>query len=144
MVDEADPDWETVAHGHKFNHKYGFGKLDAYKLVEAAKDFQHVKPQAWYHSQPVIVEREIPDNDMEGVTSVVSVMEDHLRNENFEQVEHVQIQMNLTHERRGDITIDLISPNSIISHIATKRKFDTSTEGMVGWYFMSVKHWYPP
>ena len=142
IIDERDADWETVANGRQFNHKYGFGKLDAYKLVEAAKEFQHVKPQAWFHSQQVIVEQDIPDNDVEGVTSVVSVTEEYLRTENFEMVEHVQVKMNLTHQRRGDITIDLISPNGIISHIATKRKFDTSSDGMIGWYFMSVKHWY--
>jgi subtilisin-like proprotein convertase family protein len=50
--------------------------------------------------------------------------------------------MNLTHQRRGDIVIDLTSPEGIVSHIATKRKFDTSGDGMVGWFFMSVKHWY--
>jgi len=142
IVDETDEDWVTVMDGRKFNHKYGFGKLDAYKLVEAAKTFEHVKPQAWYHSEKVVVEKDIPDNTNEGLTSVVTVTPDNLKADNFEKVEHLQILMNLTHQRRGDIVIDLISPTGQISHICTKRKFDTSTDGMVGWYFMSVKHWY--
>ncbi len=133
-----------MANGRQFNHKYGFGKLDTYKLVEAAKEFQHVKPQAWYHSQQVIVEQDIPDNDKEGVISVVPIIEEFLQRENFEMVEYVQVQMNLTHQRRGDVTIDLISPNGIISYIIIKRKFDTSSDGIVGWYFMSIKYWYIP
>jgi len=141
MVDETDEDWITVTDGRKFNHKYGFGKLDAYKLVEAAKTFEHVKPQAWYHSEKVVVEENIPDNTVEGLTSLVTVTPDKLAADNFEKVEHVQILMNLTHQRRGDVVIDLLSPSGQVSHICTKRKFDTSADGMVGWYFMSVKHW---
>jgi kexin len=60
----------------------------------------------------------------------------------LEVVEHVQVWMNMTHPRRGDVVIDLISPRGVVSHICTKRKFDVSGEGMAGWYFMSVKHWY--
>jgi kexin len=140
MVDENDADWETVANGRKFNHKYGFGKLDAWTLVEEAKTFEHVKPQAWHHARTVVVEEDIPD-DAALVTSYVSVGEDDLRGSNLERVEHVQVRMNLTHARRGDVVIDLISPEGIVSHICTSRKFDTSTAGMVDWYFMSVKHW---
>jgi len=46
IVDDTDADWVEVANGHKFNHKYGYGKLDAYKLVKAAKTFEKVKLQA--------------------------------------------------------------------------------------------------
>jgi kexin len=141
MVDDDDADWETVANGRKFNHKYGFGKLDAWKLVEEAKTFEHVKPQAWHHAPTVVVEEDIPDT-AEVVTSFVSVGTDDLRGSNLERVEHVQVRMNLTHTRRGDVVIDLISPEGIVSHICTSRKFDTSNAGMVDWYFMSVKHWY--
>jgi len=142
IVDESDPDWDVVANGRRFNHKYGFGKLDAYKLVEAAKTFEHVKPQAWFHSPPIIIEQEIPDNNLDGLVSVMSVFPDELKGNNFEKVEHIQVLMNLTHQRRGDVVIDLTSPEGIVSHIATRRKFDTSKDGMVGWFFMSVKHWY--
>jgi len=142
IVDESDPDWETVMDGHRFNHKYGFGKLDAYKLVEAAKDFEHVKPQAWFHSETVSIEEDIRDNNADGITSILQVTADDLKAHNLEKVEHVQVRVNLTHERRGDVVIDLTSPMGIVSHICTKRKFDTSNVGMQDWYFMSVKHWY--
>ena len=143
MVDDTDSDWETVANGRKFNHKYGFGKLDAYKLVEAAKTFEHVKPQAWHHGRQIVLEEDVPDNQGDGLTSVIAITPEDLKGSNLERVEHVQVRMNLTHTRRGDVVIDLISPEGIISHICTSRKFDSSPAGMVDWYFMSVKHWYP-
>ena len=127
IVDESDPDWETVANGRKFNHKYGYGKLDAYKLVEAAKTFEHVKPQAWHHSKEIIIEQDIPDNNAEGLTSVIEILPNDLKESNLEVIEHVQVWMNLTHQRRGDVVIDLISPRGVVSHICTKRKFDAST-----------------
>jgi kexin len=144
MVDKEDPDWEDVANGKKFNHKYGFGKLDAWKLVEAARDWEHVKPQAWFHSPDVVVEEDIPDNNPEGISNVLVVTKEMLGESNLEKVEHVQVKMNLTHQRRGDVVVDLTSPAGVVSHLATNRKFDTSSSGMVDWYFMSVKHWYPP
>ena len=144
MVDDTDSDWETVANGRKFNHKYGFGKLDAYKLVEAAKTFEHIKPQAWHHGREIVVEKDVPDNQGDALTSVIAITPEDLRRSNLERVEHVQVRINLTHTRRGDVVIDLISPEGIISHICTSRKFDSSPAGMVDWYFMSVKHWYPP
>jgi kexin len=140
LVDEMDSDWETVVNGRKFNHKYGFGKLDAYKLVEAAKTFEHVKPQAWHHSKRMELEYEIPDTG-DAVDSTIMVTEEDLRESNLEKVEHVQVKINLSHRRRGNVVVDLVSPEGVVSHLATARSHDRSTDGMVDWYFMSVKHW---
>ena len=116
--------------------------MDAYKLVEAAKKFRHVKPQAWHHSHEVSIERDIPDNDVKGLTSVIRILPNDLKASNLQVIEHIQVRVNLTHQRRGDVVIDLISPTGVVSHICTKRKYDVSSDGMVGWFFMSVKHWY--
>jgi kexin len=142
LVDEMDSDWETVVNRRKFNHKYGFGKLDAYKLVEAAKTFEHVKPQAWHHSKrmELELEHEIPDTG-DAVDSTIMVTEEDLRESNLEKVEHVQVKINLSHRRRGNVVVDLVSPEGVVSHLATAWSHDRSTDGMVDWYFMSVKHW---
>ncbi len=39
QVDSADSGWTTNGGGHKFNHKYGFGVVDAEKAVNTAKTF---------------------------------------------------------------------------------------------------------
>ena len=139
-VDEKDPDWVKTAGGFKFNHKYGFGKLDAYHIVELAKTFKSVKPQAWYESGKVNADAEIP-MDHSYTESVFLVDLDSLKNENFERLEHVTVTVNIEHPRRGDVIIDLVSPHGTVSNLATSRIHDGSTQGFQNWTLMSVKHW---
>ncbi|WVQ93527.1 hypothetical protein IAU59_000601 [Kwoniella sp. CBS 9459] len=50
---DDDPDWEKTAAGRMFSYKYGYGKLDAGLLVEAAEQWKLIKPQAWFDSPAV-------------------------------------------------------------------------------------------
>ncbi|KAF8469631.1 peptidase S8/S53 domain-containing protein [Kalaharituber pfeilii] len=140
QVQDSDPDWETTAIGKKFNHRYGYGSLDAYAIVEAAKTWQLVKPQAWFHSPLLVVNTAIPEGSV-GLRSHISINAEDLKSANFERVEHVTVTINLRHQRRGDVMVDLISPKGIVSHIATARRDDNSPHGYDNWTFMSVKHW---
>jgi len=45
VIDPQDRDWQMTGAGYYFSHKYGFGKLDSYAIVEMAKTFQHVTEQ---------------------------------------------------------------------------------------------------
>lgn len=139
-VNEDDEDWHETTIGKKFNHKYGYGKLDAYKLVQAAKKWKGVKPQAWYHSAVHHVDHAIPNGD-KGLSTTIEVTADELAKANIARLEHVTITMDLNHTRRGDLEVDLISPKGIVSKIATQRPRDSSSEGYKEWTFMSVKHW---
>lgn len=141
MVQEQDQDWETTAIGKRFNHRYGYGSLDAWAIVEAAKTWQLVKPQAWFHSPILVVQHDIPEGNI-GLKSHININTEDLKGANFARVEHVTVTINLTHGRRGDISVDLISPEGIVSHIATARRDDSSQGGYDNWTFMSVKHWY--
>ncbi|KAI5798826.1 peptidase S8/S53 domain-containing protein [Geopyxis carbonaria] len=139
-VDLEDDDWDTTVIGKKFNHKYGYGKLDAYAIVEAAKDFESVKPQAWFHSPTLTLKKAIPEGD-KGLKTQIAITKEQLEDANFERVEHVTVKMNAKHGRRGDMSVDLISPKGIVSHIATARSNDDSPAGYRNWEFMTVKHW---
>ncbi|KAI5821099.1 peptidase S8/S53 domain-containing protein [Pyronema omphalodes] len=140
VFNEDDGLWEKTASGQLFSHRYGFGKLDAYAIVQAAKEFKQVKPQAWYKSPVLSVNHEIPQG-AGGLKSEFKVTKEMLQKANLERIEHVQVHMNAKHGRRGDMSVDLISPEGIISHIATRRDQDSSTAGYKDWNFMSVKHW---
>ncbi|KAL7276153.1 pheromone processing endoprotease [Rhizina undulata] len=139
-VNEDDPDWETTAIGKKFNHKYGYGKLDAWAIVQAAKTFESVKPQAWFNSPILKVNAPIPEGT-KGLKSQIQVTKEDISSANVERLEHVTVTMNLKHGQRGDVSVDLISPKGVTSRIATARKYDKSTAGYGDWTFMSVKHW---
>lgn len=131
---------KTPTLGRSFSHQYGYGKLDAYAIVEAAKTWKLVKPQAWFYSPWMHVKHDIPQGD-KGLASTFEVTEQMLKDANFERVEHITLTMNVKHQRRGDLSVELISPEGMTSHLSTARRDDDDTTGYADWTFMSVAHW---
>jgi kexin len=136
---DAD-DWKPTSIGRSFSHTFGYGKIDTYGAVELAKTWTKVKPQAWFFSPLLEVKRGIPQGE-EGLSTTFDITEDMLKEANLERLEHVTVTMNVNHTRRGDLSVDLISPAGFVSHIATTRKLDLASTGYVDWTFMSVAHW---
>ena len=139
-IHEDDGSWQNTTVGRRFSHMYGYGKIDAYRFVQAAKSWETVKPQAWFHSPWLNVQHKIPEGD-QGLASSFEVTEKMLQKDNLERLEHVTVTMNIEHTRRGDLSVDMISPSGLISHLATNRAHDTAPEGYDDWTFMSVLHW---
>lgn len=139
-VDLETGEWQTTSIGKQFSHTFGYGKIDTWASVEAAKTFQNVKPQAWYYSPWIHVHQAIPQGD-EGLAVSFEVTPEMLQEANLERLEHVTVTMNVEHTKRGDLSVDLISPDKIVSHLAATRRLDTSAEGYDDWTFMSVVHW---
>lgn len=59
-------------------------------------------------------------------------------------MEHVQIIVNLTTPKRGDIEIEIRSPSGTSSTLLTKRPKDNSGLGFNNWPFMTVHFWGEP
>src|SRR5687767_2506300 len=114
--DLKDPEWELNTAGRYFSHKYGYGLLDAYTIIQNAKTFKNLGPQVFLEMPIVKVNEKIP-MDNEGIISSIQVTQDELDDVEFGRLEHVTVTVNIQHTRRGDIQVDLISPNGIISHI---------------------------
>ncbi|KAG5929098.1 hypothetical protein E4U42_007132 [Claviceps africana] len=132
--------WQQTAIGKQFSHVFGYGKIDSYNLVQKAKTWKKVKPQAWYFSPWLHVKRAIPEGT-HGLIVSFDVTEDMIKTANLARLEHVTVTMNVNHTRRGDISVDLVSPANVVSHIATARKDDNKKAGYVDWTFMTVAHW---
>jgi kexin len=139
-IDNEQYEVQTTAIGKKFSHTFAYGKLDAEKIVALAKDWKLVKPQAWFYSPWQHVKQDLPQGD-EGLVVSFEVTKDMLKDANFERVEHVTVTMNVEHTRRGDLSVDLISPHGVVSHIAVTRERDEARAGYKDWTFMSVAHW---
>jgi kexin len=140
-IDPENGEWQTTTIGRKFSHTFGYGKIDTWAAVEAAKTFKNVKPQAWYYSPWIHVNQDIPQGDV-GLAVTIDVIGDMLKDANLERVEHVTVTMNVEHGKRGDLSVELISPDGVTSHLSATRRYDVSTEGYADWTFMSVVHWY--
>ncbi|KAI8656457.1 hypothetical protein NCS56_01249800 [Fusarium sp. Ph1] len=136
--DEANQ--QDTAIGKKFSHTFGYGKIDSWALVEKAKDWELVKPQTWYFSPWIHVKKPIPEG-RDGLSVTFEVTKDMLKDANVARLEHVTVTMNVEHQRRGDLSVDLISPENVVSHLAVSRERDAKAEGYVDWTFMSVVHW---
>jgi kexin len=78
----------------------------------------------------------------EGITSTFTVTRDMLDESNLEKLEHITARVWITHDRRGDVEVELKSPNGIVSVLARARRFDEDSTGFDGWKFMSLRHWY--
>ena len=135
-----EEDWQKTYIGKKYSHTYAYGKLDAYALVEAAKNWKSVKPQAWYTTPWQHVKHPIPQGN-KGLASTFEVTPEMLKKANVARLEHVQVTMNVEHTKRGDLSVDLISPKGVISHLSATRRRDDRSAGYVDWTFMSVVHW---
>ncbi|KAK2865354.1 hypothetical protein FQN49_003666 [Arthroderma sp. PD_2] len=141
-VHESDGSWQTRAgsDGKMFSHDWGYGKIDAYGLVQKASNWTLVKPQAWFHSPWQKVHDDIPEGH-KGLSSYYTVTPDMLRKANIARLEHVTVTMNVNHTRRGDLSVELVSPEGMVSHLSTPRMPDDRGTGYVDWEFMSVAHW---
>ncbi|KAJ2906436.1 hypothetical protein MKZ38_001796 [Zalerion maritima] len=139
-LDNPDLAWQTTAIGKKFSHSFGYGKLDAWRLVDIARTWEKVKPQSWLWSPWIHVNQDIPQGQT-GLQVDYEVTEQMMKDANLARLEHITITMNAEHTRRGDMSVDLISPSGVVSHIATNRKLDSSKEGYADWTFMTVAHW---
>ena len=76
-----------------------------------------------------------------GVTSRMTVTRELLAENNFGTLEHITVKVWISHTRRGEVEVELVSPNGVKSVLAGQRKYDQSADGFPGWTFMTVKHW---
>jgi subtilisin-like proprotein convertase family protein len=130
--DPTDPDWTLNGAGLPVNHKYGFGAIDAATAVALAAGWTSVAPLSSVDSGTIDVNQAIPDQNSAGISS------SHLLTQNV-RVERVEVVLNATHSRRGQLEIVLTSPSGTQSVLA-------EPHGDIGpnysnWVFTSVRHW---
>lgn len=110
-----------------------------------------MKPQAWVELPAVQVGNgtstlngEMSDGLAivpDGVTSTITITQEDLDQNNFEALEHITVRVWITHDRRGDVEVEIVSPNGVKSILAARRRDDADRDGYPAWRFMSVKHW---
>ena len=61
--DPNDSGWNTNGAGHEFNHKYGFGVIDAGHAVSLAENWTNLGPEVNISSGTISVSQSIPDNE---------------------------------------------------------------------------------
>ena len=108
-VDSSSSGWITNGAGHPFNHDYGFGRLDAEAAVLAAKNWINVGTEV-SHTQSSTPNQTIPASGST-LTDTINVSQDII-------IETIEIPFISNHTWRGDLSIELTSPEGTTATLA--------------------------
>ncbi|KAI9018202.1 peptidase S8/S53 domain-containing protein [Hyaloraphidium curvatum] len=139
-VNTADGSWDTLASGKRYSPKYGFGRVDAFAMVDTARNWKNVPAQT---SIPYIgqqVGKRIP-HGATGVSETITITPGAVAAARLGTVEHVLVYVTVTHPTRGQLSYEIVSPSGIRSIIGEARPYDVSSQGLSNWTFMSLKYW---
>jgi subtilisin family serine protease len=96
---------EGTYDGNGHSQWFGYGKVNAFKAVQAAQQLRAVASSTTKQiKQQNDSQIGIPDNDKRGVKSAITITETSL-------VQNIQVTVNITHDFLGDLEIYLIAPN---------------------------------
>jgi subtilase family serine protease/subtilisin-like proprotein convertase family protein len=129
-----DPGWTSGPFPH--SETFGFGLVDALAAVTAARTWRSLGQGEDVLEMQSLPGASIPAATPAGVTDEIVI--DPTPFDDF-TVEHVSVLVRITHPRRGDLEITLISPAGVESRLATPRPADAGVD--LDWMFGSVRHW---
>ncbi|XP_011147537.1 furin-like protease 1 isoform X3 [Harpegnathos saltator] len=128
-------DWVVNGVGRNVSHSFGYGLMDATAMVRLAKRWRTVPEQHRCEVSAPHSGRSIPPKSQLSLDLHVK----ECSGVNF--LEHVQAKVSLMATRRGDLQIQLTSPQGTKSTLLAKRPHDVSKAGFSQWPFMSVHTW---
>ncbi|XP_029301756.1 proprotein convertase subtilisin/kexin type 7 [Cottoperca gobio] len=133
-------DWRMNGAGFNHSHQHGFGVLNAWRLVNAAKVWESVPFLVSYQSSIIIEDVSIPAYPDEMIrTWKVSAAD--LRQSGMETLEHVAVTVTITNPCRGNVEIVLVCPSGMASVIGARRAIDRDPTGYNDWTFSTVRCW---
>ncbi len=132
--DPGNPSWEKNGFGHDISYDYGFGAIDARNSALLADCWINVGPEQVVEYIDSL-EGPIPDNNVGGFRRDLHVTE-RLR------VEHVELELEIDHEYRGDLVITLTSPSGTVSKFTELRNDPGNHFDNV--VFTTVRSWDEP
>ncbi|XP_075956060.1 proprotein convertase subtilisin/kexin type 7 [Anarhichas minor] len=137
---DSSADWRVNGAGFHHSHQHGFGVLNAWRLVNAAKVWESVPFLVSYQSSVIKEEAPIPNYPDELVrTWKVSAAD--LRHSGMETLEHVAVTVTINHPCRGSVEIVLVCPSGMASIIGARRAIDRDPSGYQDWTFSTVRCW---
>lgn len=134
----SDLDWTTNGAGFDVNHKYGFGRVDAAAAVQLAKNWTNLDTETSYTSPVKNVNAAIPANGST-LSSDIYVSDDI-------KIESVEVIVNARHNYRGDIVLELVSPDGTVSTLLGARANDgdsdsTTIQRIDNYSFLTMRNW---
>ncbi|CAH3150856.1 unnamed protein product [Pocillopora meandrina] len=122
--------WQQNKAGFYFSKFYGFGLMDAGRMVNLAKNWTQV---------PLQRKCEIAGSGRQ-IPNTVSV---EVKNCEIKFLEHVQIRVDLNFSRRGDLLLHLKSPSNTTCPLTRDRFADNFQKftNLTDWFITTLFHW---
>ncbi|XP_033832985.1 proprotein convertase subtilisin/kexin type 7 [Periophthalmus magnuspinnatus] len=137
---DSGADWRVNGAGFHHSHQHGFGLLNAWRLVNAAKVWESVPFLVSYQSP--LIKEEVPILTYPGeLIRTWNVTADDLKHSGMRTLEHVAVTVTITHPCRGNVEIILMCPSSMTSVIGARRAIDKDAGGYQDWTFSTVRCW---
>ncbi len=135
--DINDPEWAGL-----FNHKYGFGVIDATAAVRMASTWASVGDTRSLKRCDISSEEFAAIAD--GGEALKNTL--NLKDCAITAIEYVKVAVKIDHEYSGDLQIDLVAPSGSLSNFSTPRLCASSERSsnqcgsLAQWSFGSVRH----
>lgn len=133
-------DWRVNGAGFHHSHQHGFGVLNAWRLVNAAKVWESVPFLVSYQSSVIKEEARIP-NYFDELIRTWKVSAADLSLSGMETLEHVAVTVTIAHPCRGNVEVVLVCPSGMTSVIGARRAIDRDPAGYQDWTFSTVRCW---
>ncbi|XP_038129311.1 proprotein convertase subtilisin/kexin type 7 [Cyprinodon tularosa] len=137
---DSTADWGVNDAGFHHSHQHGFGLLNAWRLVNAAKVWESVPFLVSYQS-PVINEGVSISAHPDVLVRTWNVSAADLKPSGMQTLEHVAVTVTITHPCRGNVEIVLLCPSGMKSIIGARRSIDRDPSGYQDWTFSTVRCW---
>lgn len=126
------PDWRQNGAGNWFSHRFGFGAVDALKMIQYSKHYTlPVQKKCNYQFNASAMN--IPTYTMAITT--------YNRPNCPTVLEHVVLETTAKFKNRGFFKLMLMSPMKTQSNLHMMRPNDTSSLPLIDWRFLSVHFW---
>jgi len=127
---ESDGGWRENAAGCRFNQNYGFGVVDANRLVTLAGLANLKLTPLFTWDSPLFTDPvAIPDMDEAGVAFPIHFDE---HSNLAESLEEVGVSVHIDHARRGEVEILLVSPSGTTGRLMHRYDSDTDSQPATG------------
>ncbi|BFY97114.1 hypothetical protein BsWGS_00153 [Bradybaena similaris] len=136
--------WYRNGFGYCVNLAFGFGLMDALAMVNLGdpKTWKRVGQQRACRVESV-PHSGFPRNFVSGESVTIEFRTDGCKGQENEinSMEHAQVIVDIDHEKRGNIYVEVESPSGTITPIMMERENDASKKGFVKWPLSSVHQW---
>lgn len=135
--DSGDSDWVRNGAGFWFNHKYGAGLINASDAVRLAKNWSNLGTMTSVSVLLSSLPATIRDNNSSGLVKYFDT-----RSLSGLRVEHATVTTDITHPSRGELEIQLTSPDGTTSRLAEKHtSYPADPADYPDWTFSTVHNW---